>query len=465
MSKKEYLNESEVDKLIEEAGKGDDIAFAQLIENFSDYIYHLCNKHIESSGVPASFAAGIMDDLYVAGMMAVRDAIGNYNPGDVKFMTFASYYINPAISRELKFQKNIAGVKKDGKEEPMLLEVPDIGVPDKRGYNARRGVLQLVDALKKLTDEQHPVNKEDMKRILRAYRIVKYSNSTKTESRNTFSDMVDDAMSEDSSCIVKGDDGYYYDHLFADEDLDQLISMIYLTDLIDADRKNELVSKLISTASDFYKSPFWDGEKIRFNADAVHGISRDVAGNINKIQNAINVMGRIRFRFNRYNSKHKLEPTSDYIHELSPVHLVEYHDNYYCLGLKENDKRVWHYRVDLMSDIETVCEEQRPVHASNILWNPRKYLSEHMNMAYDEPRAIQMKIRNTDYTFIHDWFGDNFKKSIERCEEGYDIIIVKTSPSMIVHWALQYGPMVEILDSEVRKSIREEMKKLEKLYG
>ena len=88
-----------------------------------------------------------------------------------------------------------------------------------------------------------------------------------------------------------------------------------------------------------------------------------------------------------------------------------------------------------------------------------------MNMAYDEPRAIQMKIRNTDYTFIHDWFGDNFKKSIERCEEGYDIIIVKTSPSMIVHWALQYGPMVEILDSEVRKSIREEMKKLEKLYG
>ena len=64
MSKKEYLDESEVDKLIEEACKGDDIAFAQLIENFSDYIYHLCNKHIESSGVPASFAAGIMDDLY-----------------------------------------------------------------------------------------------------------------------------------------------------------------------------------------------------------------------------------------------------------------------------------------------------------------------------------------------------------------------------------------------------------------
>ena len=133
MSKKEYLDESEVDKLIKEACKGDDIAFAQLIENFSDYIYHLCNKHIESSGVPASFAAGIMDDLYVAGMMAVRDAIGNYNPGDVKFMTFASYYINPAISRELKFQKNIAGVKKDSKEEPMILEVPDIGVPDKRG--------------------------------------------------------------------------------------------------------------------------------------------------------------------------------------------------------------------------------------------------------------------------------------------------------------------------------------------
>ncbi|MBE5895535.1 MAG: WYL domain-containing protein [Lachnospiraceae bacterium] len=150
--------------------------------------------------------------------------------------------------------------------------------------------------------------------------------------------------------------------------------------------------------------------------------------------------------------------------------------NYYCIGLKKEDKRVWHYRVDLMSDVEIVCDEEGKMMLaevcafdglpiSNTCWNPEKYMSEHLNMAYDEPRDIYIKIRNSDYTILHDWFGNHYKKTKKACEEGYDIVVVKTSPSMMVHWAMQYGTKVEIMDEEIRAKIRDEIGKMREMYG
>lgn len=92
-------------------------------------------------------------------------------------------------------------------------------------------------------------------------------------------------------------------------------------------------------------------------------------------------------------------------------------------------------------------------------------------MAYDEPREIQIKLRSDNYTILHDWFGNHYEKidsAIETDEDGckvqYDTVKVKTSPSMIVHWAMQYAGAVEILDEEIRERIRDEIKKMQKKY-
>ena len=135
-----------------------------------------------------------------------------------------------------------------------------------------------------------------------------------------------------------------------------------------------------------------------------------------------------------------------------------------------------------MSDMELVLDEEGrivPVEVTdfaglpifNATWDPEKYMSEHLNMAYDEPQDIRIKIRDTDYTIIHDWFGDHYEKvdEVTRADDDgneihYDIVKVRTSPSMIVHWAMQYGNRVEIMDEEIRKSICNGIKELEKMY-
>lgn len=97
-------------------------------------------------------------------------------------------------------------------------------------------------------------------------------------------------------------------------------------------------------------------------------------------------------------------------------------------------------------------------------WDPERYMSEHLYMAYDEPREIRMKVKNTAYTILHDWFGSHYEKLDDVCEAGYDIVRVKTSPSMIVHWALQYAGAVEILDEDIREWIRDQMECLNSKY-
>ena len=44
------------------------------------------------------------------------------------------------------------------------------------------------------------------------------------------------------------------------------------------------------------------------------------------------------------------------------------------------------------------------------------------------------------------------------------MVDVVTSPTMLVHWAMQYADFCEIMDEEVRERIREEIRNLEKKY-
>ncbi len=60
--------------------------------------------------------------------------------------------------------------------------------------------------------------------------------------------------------------------------------------------------------------------------------------------------------------------------------------------------------------------------------------------------------------------GIGLRDAVDGNEIRYDIVTVRTSPYMIVHWALQYGTSVEILDEEIREKIREELKEMGEKY-
>ena len=535
----QYFTNEEVEILIEQAKNGDNTAWQKLYENFDKYIYKLCWSKLKNTDWEKNYKERLLSDLHMAGQEGFFQAVRHYDTtltNRAKFITFATKWIEGEIIKEWASHNRFISVKKRLEETGVIEE--DVNEPEDleetiedicdnmqigEKYNAERRTLQILEILKLMTDENHRVNKEELKNLLRHYRMAKYKNFAEPESPNTFTSTLEsillevdpqeyseereqdyriryegykeDRLRRKLAKELKGKGaeitGFSYAHTFSYAQLDALIELVCLTDILSADEKSRIVEKLVGTASEYYESPFWNkrSKKIKFNVKAIHGRfsgrqneSSQLAENIRTIQYAVNNLCQIRFRFNRYTVEKNMTPTSEYMHTLSVYHLVVYHDSYYCIGLKAEDMRIWHYRVDLMSDIEIMKDDEGntiPIEICNVeelpifnsKWDPKKYMAEHLNMAFGDVRDIRIKIKDNDYTIIHDWFGDHYRKVSEINETDadgnevrYDIVEVRTSPRMLVHWAMQYGTLVEIMDEEVREKISEEINVLGRLY-
>ena len=544
----DYLTNQEINALIKEIRAGNNDAWGKICRNFENYIHDCCWKQLRKFDMSDAYRKELEEDLYMAGWQGFVTAIKNFESEKGKLLTYATYYISREISKELDILLNPLGLTQRPKQsyennkaeiisrttldafsgaaisamnqKAGAFNMPD--APEREKYNAERRTLQILEILRILTDENHSLSKDELGRMLRLYRIAKYDNKTPLEAPNTFTSTLESILTElnpmeyseqrESEYQIKYEGykedrlkkklnkekgrkaqditGFSYVHTFNNAELDKLLQIICFSDMLSAEEKSQLIGKLMKTASAHYKTPFWDGDKIKFNPKAIHGRfsgrneheKENLSENLKIIQMAINNAGQIKFKFNRYTDNHTLLPKTDYIHILSPYHLVVYHDNYYLIGLKNDDKRIWHYRVELMSELEIVRDDEGkiiPIEVSafeglpitNTVWNPEKYMAEHLNMAWDDPKDIRIKIRNTDYTIIHDWFGEHYEKVDEIIniddmgkEIQCDIVKVRTSPSMIVHWAMQYGSAVEIMDEEIREKIRIEMEMMAKNY-
>ena len=518
---KEYMTNEEVKKLLERIKSGDNEAWEILYHNFERYVHDRAWKHLRKRHIPEERKKNMEEDLYQAGWQGFISSVHAYNPGKGEFLTYATHYIDGEILKEIEVLLNSFGLTE--KEDSQMAKAPGafrtgISVeeaPDRGKYSAERRVLQIMEVLRLLTDEEHSLTKDELSKLLHLYRVAKYQNGTPLESPNTFTSTIEEMLMEVNPLVYTGKNdrnykvkyegyqedrlkakqnkekgkkaaditGFSYVHTFDHGELDRLIQLVCFSDMLSNEDKKRLVDKLVSTASVYYRTPFQDGEELRFNPKAVHGRfsgrslqdKQQFAEKNNLIQKAVKDLCQIRFKFNGYTAEHEMVPKSEYLHVLSPYHLVVYHDNYYCIGLKKEDKRIWHYRVDLMSDVEILTDDDGkavPIDVCafeglpicNAYWDPEKYMAEHLYMAYDEPKEIHIKIRNTDYTILHDWFGDHYEKIKQPCEAGYDIVAVRTSPSMMVHWAMQYAGAVEVMDDEIRKKIREEIEKLKEKY-
>ena len=534
MSARNDMTKEEVKTLIFKAKSGDNIAWESLYHHFEKYVHSRAWNRLKKLDMTPGRRKDLEEELYQAGWQGFLSAVRNYDPKQGEFLTYATYFIDGEMTKEMKFVTNPQGFAEmpdvwRHMETPTANRVFADGTtisveesPDRGKYSAERRTLQILEILRLLTDETHSLSKEELSGFLHLYRTAKYKNGTPLEASNTLAKTLEEMLAEVNPSEYTGDNegdyqiryegyrenrlkerknkgkgkksaditGFSFVHTFSFAELDSLIQMVCFSDLLSNEEKERLVEKLMSTSSLYYRTPFYDGDKLKFSPQTIHGRfstkamedRKAFAEKMNLIQQAIKNLCQIQFRFNCYTSEHTMKPKTEYLHVLSPYHLVVYHDHYYCIGMKKEDRRIWHYRVELMSEVEIVTDgEGKPVPMdvcafeglpiSNAYWDPEKYMAEHLYMAYDAPREIQVKLRADDYTILHDWFGDHYEKtngSLETDENGckvqYDIVKVKTSPSMIVHWAMQYAGAVEILDEEIRERIRDEIVKLKKKY-
>lgn len=269
----------------------------------------------------------------------------------------------------------------------------------------------------------------------------------------------------------------FYRHEFTDKEIDELEEGILFLPTLKTAQRTHLIRKVEENLAPVFHHRKTEFIQTLYRPAAVD--QEQLYDNLSLLQEAIQKKRKIRYQFNGYDRLKRLVPVRMERYTMSPYYIVAYSGRYYLLGVTDgySDLSVW--RVDLMSGIEiTEHPAQRKQDAGvPVRWD-EKFPYEHLNMFFDQPEEITLRVRNQKrsadpdsalrpgYTFLYDWFGPTFRYIRTEEEAPYDDIVkVRCSPEAMVHWALQYSDRVEVLEpTDLRKRIADEVQCLGEKY-
>lgn len=394
----------------------------------------------------------------------------------------------------------------------------------REGVGKVERMFKIWEYLRKNTDSSHPITQAEMKkadeiqnyignkqtfnRLIRdmaeamnsseegGYRPeaewkICFDDFRKVNGENSVWDETEEEETEDRPVRIRG---LYYNRTFSYQEINSMIEGVLATKTLDTKAANELIRKIEENlTTKYYKK----GARRICKIQEPELMNREaLRANLLMIQKAIDENVQIRFQFNGYTFRKKLEPQRPKKDTVSPYYIVASGGRYYLLACKEIPtsgkpiRRMSIWRIDLMTDIEIPGVNER----LGIVGNPRipkkdvenlpmewkeDFQFKHLNMSFDAPKQITLRITSekrkgepskrvrADYTFLHDYFGDHFRYVRTEEEPPYDDIVrVECSPYGMVNWALQYCDRVEVLEPrEVREAVMEKVKRLNEKYG
>ena len=261
-----------------------------------------------------------------------------------------------------------------------------------------------------------------------------------------------------------------YVHDFSFDELDTIINALYFSKTVNEEERDRLIYKLAKLSSKRYQKKWFSENNDRpVIKNIFQGIvnnndaSRtELKKNIALIQSAIDEKVKIQFIMNVYNAERELVPSwtdkkgKAILRKVTPYHILVYNDRYYMLANYERYSNLSIWRIDLMSNVKLLEEAGRPkqeIKGMTNTWNGQEYMEQHLNMFYDDPVKVTLKVPNDHYTMMVDWFGNSFVKW-RAIDEKYDMVFVTCSEAAMINWAMQYSDVVDVLGpSEVQDAI------------
>ena len=252
-----------------------------------------------------------------------------------------------------------------------------------------------------------------------------------------------------------------YVHDFGFDELDTIINALYFSKTVNEEERDRLIYKLAKLSSKRYQKKWFSENNDRpVIKNIFQGIvnnndaSRtELKKNIALIQSAIDEKVKIQFIMNVYNAERELVPSwtdkkgKAILRKVTPYHILVYNDRYYMLANYERYSNLSIWRIDLMSNVKLLEEAGRPkqeIKEMTNTWNGQEYMEQHLNMFYDDPVKVTLKVPNDHYTMMVDWFGNSFVKW-RAIDEKYDMVFVTCSEAAMINWAMQYSDVVEVL--------------------
>lgn len=238
---------------------------------------------------------------------------------------------------------------------------------------------------------------------------------------------------------------------FVDAELRMLIDGVLSSKYIAPKYSADLIEKLCKLSNKRFRSHV---KNIYSVNDWSKTDNKQLFGNIDLIDDAIEQGLQLKFQFNKYGVDKKLHRSST--PRVTPYQLILHNQRYYLMAAHAFFKTMFFYRVDHITNMEIVDKPAIPITDIKGFEGGIDYKTISSALPYmytDRPRHVEFRADKKIVDQIIDWFGHD----ITICEEDDTHIraSLKVSLMAMEHWATQYIKHVEVLSpSSLRDAIK-----------
>ena len=321
-------------------------------------------------------------------------------------------------------------------------------------------LLYILERLKK-TDEQHPVNTNDL--------IAYLSEKGVTAERKSVARDVE-ALRQAGYSIILCDEykrGYYMtDQLFEDYELKIIADAVSGAKFITYDDTVSVIDKLCELASP-------TGEEIirehTFVDEKIKSKNKKVRFNIDRVITAIKNGKRITFQYFEFASDGKMQLKRDgHVYEISPYYLCWDDDSYFLIGNSKSHDHLIHFHVEMMTNVEITRTPIRPRNEIDELrgnFSIGDYIRRSVNMYGGESIRLSLECSEKIAKEVHREFGEEIR-SVPLGENRFRTEVYAAEGEGLIRWLMQFSAEdLKVLAPEnIKNEIKERAKELYKLY-
>ena len=339
-------------------------------------------------------------------------------------------------------------------------------------------ILDILNILRKYTDEKHKLTTEDICKIL----INEYSHKKaerKSVKRN-LDNLIDDRYKINYSVTPRkknryGDEDelctdWYIERDFSDAELRLLIDSLLFSKHISNRKCKELIIKLENLSNVYFKS---NAKHIRSMPEEKYPGNEKLFDTIKILDEAISERVKVSFNYieygldkKPYSRKDKKGESAIYI--VSPYQMVATNGRYYLISNLDCYDNVTIFRLDRIKKIQKLKDKSKPenqvtgFNKKNL--DLPKFMAERIYMFSGESVKVKFKAEQSFISDILDWFGFGVWL-IKQPDDSIHVIIENVNEQAMFYWAMQYGEHIEILSPlSLRKKLHEASVKMIEKY-
>ena len=317
-------------------------------------------------------------------------------------------------------------------------------------------LLRILEILQRNTDEAHPITHNEIVDILlKEYGI---EIERKAVGRN-----ISLLLEADYDIITTKRGVYLNERKYEPSEVRMLIDGVLSSQHIGVKHSRDLIEKLTSEENKYFRKNI---EHIYAVNDFNKVDNAEVFYSIDIVHEAIENGKMVEYDYNKYGADKKLHKTS--FQRISPYQLILHNQRYYLMGYSSYWGHMIYHRLDRITNMcisERSAVPIREVEGFEYGINYKNLTTAMPYMFSDTPETVEMLAVDWILDQVIDWFGKDIR--IDKTDdEGIYRITLKSSPTAMLFWAMQYTEECEVITpTALRDRIKETINKANEKYG